>query len=123
MKTFILIASLLLTLSAHATTGLMSYEGTYNGKPEISYGFTENGFQTPEQVCFHGKIEGVCAAVERAEAAASEQYSSGDHGYFEVTLCEVEGNQVKLNYFQRTDYGDATVAMTIISCDQAAWIK
>lgn len=120
MKVLVIAALLVSSALANATEIFSTDQYTDSqGRviSETARGFTENGFQSPSSVCFRGDIKNVCQLIDQAQEAALEAYSSGDHGYFEVSSCDVIGATVKVVYDQLTDYDDTKdVKLTITKC-------
>lgn len=117
----LLIAALLVSSALANATKIFSTDQYTDSQgrviSETTRGFTENGFQSPSSVCFRGDIKNVCQLIDQTQAAALEAYSSGEHGYFEVSSCNVTGATVQLVYDQITDWGDKTdLTLTITKC-------
>lgn len=90
MKQIFAIASLLLV-------------GSFSFASSIS-GFYDNGFQHSDSACYHGKVEDVCALMAQEEETQKASYSEGEHGYFEIQSCDVQGQEATVKYQRITDY-------------------
>lgn len=118
MKKLILALSLLMSLSASALTEsyLVSFEAV-DGTLQSSRGFWDNGFQGPDAVCYVGEVTAVCGLFKTAEEEQKANYSSGEHGYFEVTKCEVDQAKAVVTYQRITDYDGTEGAQAPITLD------
>lgn len=110
MTKIIYAASIFLAFTAAAATNpsqtetyLVSSE-TVDGKVETQRGFWDNGFQGPDSVCYVGQVTQVCALFENAAQEQIGNYSSGEHGYFEIKKCEIDGAKANVTYQRITDY-------------------
>ncbi len=107
-------------MAAPAKTYLRSSE-TINGTVQTRNGFWENGFQSPDSVCYVGQVKDVCRLFDAAADDQIEAYSDGEHGYFEVKKCDLGGAKGTVIYQQITDYDSSAgvqppITLTVEPC-------
>lgn len=117
MKTTTLALFLSLFTTQAMATVILSADSDFPKSPsEISQGLGESGFFRADFSCYKGNIQNVCRLIEKEAKASEEQYSDGEHGYFEVRSCMVEGDSVVATYERITDYGNEDVELTLAPC-------